>query len=345
MRTGKKTVQVVGAVLLLSAAIGGYLLYRDYNKAVNEGYGSPTKNVEFIIEEGTSVETIAADLKAAGLITNEWYFKFYVRRADIAGDIQAGAFSIPNHLPLEELGEILQNAVFPDIWVTIPEGMMAIDIVDTIGNAFATYSENSFDKSAFLDMVTTEDPTMTVDLPIPEGKPLEGYIFPDTYRFPPDASAEYVLHMILTTFRTKIYNSLRNDIENSGYTLYEVLILASILERETKHSEDRPVVADILLRRLENNWALEVDATLLYHFRDWKHPITTEDLELDTPYNTRKYPGLTPTPIANPGEETIRAVLFPQVNTYWYYISDRDGILHYAETLEEHNINIQNYLY
>ena len=345
MSTRTKTVSTVTGIILLSCLIAGFLLFKDYNNAVHNGYGSPTQNVEFIIEEGTSVETIAANLKSDNLISNELYFKYYVQQSGIAGNIQAGAFSIPNNLSLEELGEILQNAVFPDIWVTIPEGMMAIDIAEAIDAAFSTNPESSFDATSFTQMITTESPTTTVDLPIPAGKSLEGFLFPDTYRFPPDASAEYVLHTILTTFRTKIYEPLQRDIADSGYSLYDVLILASILERETRHGDDRPLVADILIRRLENNWALEVDATLLYHFQDWTHTITEGDLALDSLYNTRKYPGLTPTPIANPGEETVRAVLFPQSNTYWYYISDHDGILHYATTLEEHNRNIQNYLY
>ncbi|GAH38365.1 unnamed protein product, partial [marine sediment metagenome] len=204
---------------------------------------------------------------------------------------------------------------------------MATEVESIISETFATNPQSSFDSDKFLNLITTTAPDTTVDLPIPVGKPLEGYLFPDTYRFPSDATAEYVLHAILENFRTKVYEPHMQEIEQSPYTLYEIVTLASILERETKHSEDRPVVADVLLKRLDNGWALQTDATTLYYFGDWTHDITAADLEIDSPYNTRKYTGITPTPIANPGEETVRAVLFPQSNEYWYYISDADGNL------------------
>jgi UPF0755 protein len=325
------------------SAVAIFLLYRDYRSSVTES-GEPTKVVEFTIEEGETVDEIGQALLDAGLIENIWYFKIYVMQSEIGDKLQAGSFSIPHNLSLDELGELLQHAEFPDIWVTIPEGMMTTQVAEYLDEGFAINPENSFDKEEFLALATSTSPQISVDLPIPEDKPLEGFLYPDTYLFPPDATAGYVLNALLTNFRERVYVPHMQDIEASPYTLYEIVTLASILERETKHPDDRPLVADILLRRLENGWALEVDATLLYYFGDWTHVITQEDLQIDSPYNTRKVGGFTPTPIANPGEQTIRAVLSPEPNDYWYYISDTDGNLHYAVTLEEHNANIQKYL-
>ena len=344
MKTATKTFTYILLALFLCGIVTAVYVITDYNSAVNEGDGNPSNTVSFTIEEGETVDSISKKLKEKGLIKNEYYFKFYVMQSGIADKLQAGSFTIPHHLSMKEIGDLLQNAQFPDIWVTIPEGVMALEVADYLEEAFSQYPENSFSREEFLAMVDAPPATMTSTIPIPANAPLEGYLFPDTYRFPPDATTEYVLGTILATFRQRIYDPNMKAIEESGYSLYDILIFASILERETKHSGDRPAVADILLRRLENNWALEVDATLLYHFGDWTRVITAEDLEIDSPYNTRKFKGLPPTPIANPGEETVEAVLYPSSNDYWYYISDQDGNLHYAVTLDEHNNNIYEYL-
>jgi UPF0755 protein len=343
MNNAAKGLGILVLVILGIGAAAIFLLYRDYNKSVYET-GDPSMVIEFTIEEGQTVEEIGQALLDEKLIGNLWYFKFYMRQSGVGSKIQAGDYSIPHNLSLEELGELLQHAEFPDIWITIPEGIMTTQVADYLEEGFAINPENSFDKTEFLSLATSTAPSISVDLPIPENKPLEGFLFPDTYLFPPDATAEYVLNALLTNFRERIYVPHMKDIESSNFTLYEIVTLASILERETKHSDDRPLVADIMERRLENGWRLEVDATLLYHFGDWTHVITQEDLQIDSPYNTRKVDRLPPTPIANPGEETIRAILSPEPNDYWYYISDSEGTLHYAVTLEEHNRNIQLYL-
>lgn len=343
MRTRGK-VTVTFFIIIALVAAGTFVLYSSYHKAVEIGYGNPTKTVEFTIEEGESIDEISEDLFKKGLITNPYYFQLYVRLHNVADKLQAGSFKVPDNLPMRELVEILMHAVFPDVWVTIPEGLMATEIAGILEEGFSGYENEEFDQGQFLSLV--QNPILPDGYvnPAPEGKPLEGYLFPDTYRFPPDATAEYVLLTILATFDKKIVRAHEKEIEESAYSLDELITLASILERETRHPDDRPIVADILLRRMETGWALEVDATLLYYFSDWTHEISYDELQLDTPYNTRKYTGLPPTPIANPGAQAFNSVLEPEANSYWFYISDKDGILHYAETLAEHNRNISTYL-
>lgn len=344
MTTRKKILLGVPGILLLSTVIAVLVSYSFYQRAVYDGYGEPTTSVEFSIEEGETVEQITQRLKAAGLIENEWYFKIYIRQADLSDKLQAGDFTIPDNLSLRDLANLLQHAEFPDIWVTIPEGMMATDIADKLAGAFATYPQAAFDKTSFLALVDAGRTSVNVDMPIPDGKSLEGYLFPDTYRFPPDATAEYVLTTMVETLKIKAYDPNIDDITASSYSFYELLTLASILERETRSAADRPLVADILLRRIEHGWKLECDVTLLYYFGDWNHEITHEELQLDTPYNTRKNPGLPPTPITNPGTQTFEAMLAPESNDYWFFLSDSDGILHYAKTMAEHSQNIARYL-
>lgn len=345
----KKIFKIIGIlVLFLIIAAGGIILYlyKGYRNSLETRLSESEETVEFIIEEGESLEQISQRLEDANLIKSDIYFRLYLKQNDLETKVQAGKFAIPKNSTIKEISEILQKAQKPDIWVTIPEGYMATQIADIIETEFDKYPENSFEKTEFLTMVDEGALIDEIGIPKPEGKPLEGYLYPDTYRFPADANAEYVLNAMLTEgFNNKIYSKYQTDIQNSQFSLYEILNLAAMLERETRHSEDRPIVADILIRRINNNWRLDIDATLLYYFKDWEHEITMEDLQLDTQYNTRKQSGFPPTPIANPGEETIVAILNPEPNNYWYYVSDSEGNLHYAATEYEHNLNIQKYIY
>ena len=139
---------------------------------------------------------------------------------------------------------------------------------------------------------------------------------------------------LVDNFKTKV---------TKDYT-YEDIILASIIEREGYNGNDRPIIAGILLKRFEEGWLLQTDASLLYPFKDWKQPITQEIKESDSPYNTYKNMGLPPTPICNPGLQSIEAVWNPTETNYYYYIHDTDGNPHYSETLDQHNENVNKYL-
>ncbi len=318
--------------------------YLDYKNSITRPVSDSSELINFSIEEGQSTKDIAANLLDAELITSSIYFEIYVRQNNLAANLQAGSFQIPGNVTMEELSEILQIAYEQDVWVIIPEGLTKIEIADLLADGFSDVENPSFIRNEFITLTETTDPVQNAGLTIPAGKNCEGYLFPDTYRFSPDSTAQSVLETLISNFKIKIYDEYYKEIESSGYSLYEVLILASIIERETKNSDDRPLAADILERRLNDGWALEVDATLLYHFQDWEYDISSEDLKIDTPYNTRIYQGLTPTPICNPGEESIDAVLNPQSNDYWFYVSDEEGDLHYGKTIDEHNQNIQQYL-
>lgn len=341
-KQSKTSIAIISLLVILSMVFSFFFF--DYKNSISEPASDSEELVEFVISEGESTRMIAANLKKVGLVKNSIYFEIYVRTNNLSSKFQAGHYSIPGNVSFLDLGEILQVAYEQDIWITIPEGMMGIEIADRIAEAFVQVQDSAFNKNDFLALIESTTHSIDVGFTIPEGKPYEGFLFPDTYRFSQDSTAESILEAMLSNFKSTIYDTYSGEIEDSGYTLYEVITLASILEKETYHTEDRHKVADIMERRLNEGWALEVDATLLYYFQDWEHDITTEDLQIDTPYNTRKYQGITPTPINNPGEETITAVLYPESNDYWFYVSDTDGNLYYGETLDEHNQNIQQYL-
>jgi UPF0755 protein len=180
----------------------------------------------------------------------------------------------------------------------------------------------------------------------------EGYLFPDTYLFPKDATAGSLISIMENNFKQKFSAELKTQAEKKGLTENEVIILASIVEKEAKTPQDKKVVAGILLKRLEADWPLQVDATIQYALGYqssekswWKKALSFDDLEIDSPYNSYKNKGLPPGPISNPGLYSIEAVVTADKTTpYWYYISDKQSNMHYAKTDEEHQENIRKYL-
>ena len=224
----------------------------------------------------------------------------------------------------------------------IPPGLTATEIAGRVEDAGLARAQDVLD--AMIDLAD-EYPVMKN----PEG--LQGYMFPDTYLIPRFATASAVANIFYRNFEKKFDRSLRNEAEKKGLDVRKVVILASIVEREAKYKKDKPIVAGILLRRLKKDWPLQADATVQYALGYqpkerswWKESLTKEDLKIDSPYNTYKKVGLPPTPICNPGLLSIKAVIYPEKTDYWYYLSDKEGKMHYAETFEEHNQNIQEYL-
>lgn len=283
-----------------------------------------SKTINFMINKGSSVSLIGNNLKKAGLIKNAVVFKFYIQITNSQNKIQAGEFELSPNLSLTQIVEKLKKGP-AEIWVTIPEGLRREEI--------ALKYKNTLNKDQeFL----SEFMTLT------NGK--EGYLFPETYLFPKEATVQQIVNRMTATLNQKIKD-----------VTYQQLIVASMLERETFTDEEKPIVAGILYKRLKNDWPLQVDATLQYAKDSSKYktlnqdnkywePIYSGDKEIDSPYNTYKNLGLTPAPIANPGYSSIMAAISPESSEYWYYIHDNDGKIHFAKTLEEHNQNIRKYL-
>ena len=209
-----------------------------------------------------------------------------------------------------------------EVVVTIPEGYNARQI----GETFEKFG--IFSKEDFLKIAQKE----------------EGYLFPDTYRFYKDAKPEDVAKKMRENFNKKITPEIFAEIKKNKKTLSEVIIIASILEKEVNTTEDRKIVAGILWKRLDLDMGLGVDASLTYVLGKTSSELTADDLKFDSPYNTYRYRGLPPTPISNPGLDAILAALRPKLSPYFYYLTGKGGEAHYAKTLEEHALNKFKYL-
>ncbi len=178
----------------------------------------------------------------------------------------------------------------------------------------------------------------------PSNVSYEGYLLPDTYRVYADAKPEDVLKKIFANLNEKITPEMRDEIKRQKKTIYEILTMASVVEKEAPTKNDMAMVADIFWRRYNNNWALQSCATVNYITAKNDPGVTNEDKETDSLFNTYKYPGLPLGAISNPGIPAIMSAITPSKNNYWYFMSDRDGVTHYAKTLDEHNVNVYRYL-
>lgn len=179
----------------------------------------------------------------------------------------------------------------------------------------------------------------------PENVSLEGYLAPETYRVYQDATVKEVVIKLLEQRNSEVDSvDVLNVIKQTGRSWHQILTMASVVEKEARTPEDMALVADIFWRRLKINWALQSCATVNYVTGKSSPAVSAADKAIDSPYNTYKYPGLPPGPISNPGLKAITAVLHPTPNAYWYFMSDTNGVMHYAKTLDEHNLNVAKYL-
>ncbi len=330
-----KTIIKIFLLALLTVVIGIFVIKKNYNSTIETPNSDNTEKVSLEIEQGENVDSIIDQLVKAGVLKENWatYFKIYVKLNSIAPKIQAGIYEIPKNLNIKEIASMLQSSKEQAVWITIPEGLRKDEIASIVADEFSEVGNDQFSKSKFLELTTNKEYISTLGIPY-ELTDLEGFLFPDKYSFAIDTDSETVLNVMLSNFKSKV-----------GFTdTYEDIIVASMVEREGYNSQDRPMIADIIQRRYKEGWLLQIDATLLYPKKDWKATITAADKLDNNPYNTYKRQGYPPTPICNPGLEAINATRNPKANTYYYYIHDSQGNPHFAETLTEHNQNVQKYL-
>lgn len=308
--------------MLVLSAIG--LIW--WQKEISSVDPSDNVPISFTVRKGDGVKAIAANLAQKDFIRSPTSFFILVKLMRIERQLEAGDFRLKRSMDARTIAQELTHGM-QDVWVTTLEGWRKEEIATKLAK----------------------------DLDIPEAEFLrqakEGFMFPDTYRIPRDATAGAVADMFRKTFDQKVTAQMRSDAKKIDLSFDDVIVLASIVEREGRNDEDRPVIAGILLKRLKADWPLQADATLQYALGYqpfekswWKKELIDEDRTVQSPYNTYRNPGLPPGPIANPGFASIKAVLYPKETDYWYYLHDRNGAAHYSRTIDEHNAGVATYL-
>lgn len=328
--------------------INAYSCYWDpstYTSEVGPETLPSSKKVPVQIPGGLSFIEIGLKLKEAGLVKDEYSFACYVRKTGTGPLIQAGYFEIPAPINMESLVSSLQVAKIPVTRVTIREGLRMDEIGKIIDEELSKDNPiKKFDYDEFITLTTSRE--FLDQYEYIKGKTsLEGFLFPDTYEIAKDADTITVTKMMIATFENKVLKQYESEFANTDYSIYEIVTIAALLEREaTNDLAEQKMVADIIIRRHQNGWFLDIDAAFLYEHKDWSHVITAKDKATNTPYNTYLRKGLPPTPISNPGASTIRAALTPTSNQYWYYLHGLDGQIRYGVTYDQHLQNISKYL-
>ncbi len=275
------------------------------------------------IRPGTGTKEIAEILKNEGVIRSSSAFLIYVKLKGAASKLQSGNYVFgKNSIP--EIARALVVGGTNEIILLIPEGWTSRQIAERLDE---------------LGIISGEE-----FLTIVQERELEGYLFPDTYRIFTNSKPKDLVLKMLENFEKKITPKLREEIKNQQKTLREIITMASLIEKEVPHEEDRAVVSGILWKRLKIGMALQVDATITYIKNQSAGRISLEDTKIDSPYNTYKYPGLPQGPIANPGLSAIKAAIYPKESPYLYYLSAPDGQTIFSRTLEEHNEAKTKYL-
>lgn len=301
-----------------------FIYYKEGNLPVN----SQNKAEKlFVIPRGTPVKDVIKSLYNENLIRNELIFYLIIKQRGIDQKIQAGDFRLSESMSAEKIADTLTKGSL-DSWVTIVEGLRKEEIAQILAEKVGISAIE------FINIAR------------------EGYLFPDTYLIPKGTSTQYVIDIFTRNFNAKFTPQLKLQAQTKNLSELQVLTLASLVEREAKTHTSRVNVASIMLKRLENDWPLQVDATVQYAIGYqtashswWKKNLTQQDIAIDSEYNTYKYKGLPPGPIGNPGMSSITAVIEANPNTpYWFYLTGNNGQMYYAKTIEEHNTYKSNYI-
>jgi UPF0755 protein len=332
-KPNKKSSFLIIAVIFFFLTLG--LLKLSYDNSLTKPNTDSGEKVFLEIKEGESVNNILNLAIDNGLLRKNYFYfaKTYLKLNNLETKIQAGVYELPKNLSLVELINSLLTGRSQDIWVTIPEGLRKDEIADIVEKELVKDGLSSFSKTEFLSLSVDKTFIDSLGLVV-DTNDLEGFLFPDKYAFPKDATTALIIEKLVDNFNNKV---------GANYT-YQDVILASIVEREGFNEDDRPIIAGIIIKRFKEGWLLQTDATLLYPVKDWKHAITIQDKQDDNPYNTYQKLGLPPTPICNPGLQALKAVWEPTNTQYYYYIHDKEKNPHYATTLDEHNANVYKYL-
>ena len=313
--------------------------------------GTHAGYVPFFVEPGETATTIANRLQEQGLILDSQLFGLYMRYTGLDDQLEAGQFELSPSMSTIEIAEQLLRARAEEAVVTIPEGMRIEEIADMLT------ARGVVDGERFLELVQSNDTLASgvgdfafLDSLPPNGT-LEGFLFPDTYRLPVPAEPEDLLRRMLSNFDYQVSPEMRQAAGEAGRSLYEVVTLASIIEREALLAEEHPTIASVYLNRLDKGMLMRADPTVQYAMgyqptsgQWWKTPVLLEEYAgVDSPYNTYLYADLPPGPICSPGLTSIEASIHPAETEFLYFMATGDGGHAFAVTYEEHEANVERY--
>jgi UPF0755 protein len=337
MLTSKKISAIVGLFFIL-VLLEFYL----FNRQASFSHGTGNILQTFEIKEGEGVQAIAENLEKSQLIRNKYHFDYYIWKTGSKGKIQAGKYELKGTMTIPEIVQVLSvgEVVLNEVKVTFPEGISAKDMAEIL-------KKKGFDGDAFLANIKSGS-GISADYDFLKSKPqdakLEGFLFPDTYIFFKTAKPGEIASRMLLNFDEKITSKMREDIQNQGKNIFDVVTMASILEKEVRTPDDMKIASGIFWDRIGVGMPLQSCATIAYVLGMEKKQYSIEDTRTPSPYNTYINKGLPPGPIDNPGMNSILAAIYPTKTEYNYFLTDpATGKTIFSKTLEEHAANKAKY--
>lgn len=329
MMFGKKIIISLALVLLI---VGGFFYFR---YEVYYSHGSFAGKKVFEVGKGEGNAQVSERLKDEGLVSGRICFYYYMKSHALMNKILPGKYELSGKMTIQEIAQTLTQKKEEFVKITFPEGWTSAKMAKRL-------TENNLPGDDFLKLVNNPDTFRDKYefLKDPKTKSLEGFLFPDTYFFTPQSTAENIISKMLDNFSERIDEKMKGDMEKQKKNLKEILTMASVVEMEVKSDEDRSVVSGIFWNRVNSGRALQSCATIAYILGVSKKQYTFEDTRIASPYNTYLNPDLPPGPIGNPGLSAIRAAIYPRSTEYMYFLSDPEtGKTYFAKTIDEHNAN------
>lgn len=355
LSTGSKVFLVF--LVLIVGGVGGGLWYANQQLAGEPGPGDP---VTVEVERGANAAAIGEQLADEGIVRNALAFRLVARSRSLDANLAAGTYELETGMSVDEaIDALLGGPQLPEtLRFTVPEGLSIEPTLETLGEQFDQYSADDF--RAVLDerIEAGENREGVLKLPgwVPDLQafpaevryPFEGLLFPETYEVFADETPQQILQRMIEQ-TSQVMASVPEEAivvaAEQGIDRYEGLILASLVERETRVDDERDEVASVMLNRLESGQPLQIDATVLYALGKWKERVLVEDTNVESPYNTYENPGLPPTPIAGAGRAAIMAAFQPADTPFNYYVlaPECDGTHQFAETFDQHRANVAEF--
>lgn len=344
VQSGLANLQLEAPEDLQGAVIAAYLSANQ--DRIETPIGNDTTPIDFVIAPGETLNAITNRLQSLGLIEDTELFRRYLQYNGLDVGIEAGDFVLSKAMNIPQLALALQEGRREELTVTIPEGRRIEEVAQIVAQQI-----DQIDEVEFLQLTANVDPwkaEFAFLADVPSGSSLEGFLFPDTYRLPLETNARDLIERMLRNFDQQITLQMRSDAQAAGRTLWDVIRLASIVEREAVVASERPLIAGVYANRLDAGWALDADPTIQYALGQSREPgnwwpdLTLEDYQgVDSPYNAYRNPGLPPSPIANPGFGSIEAAIYPTTTDFFFFRAScsQDGTHQFVVTLEEQAAN------
>lgn len=329
---GKKINRIVTGFIAIGVLIVGASYYVP-------NYMLPYEDTYVLVKDDMTAKEIADDLHDKGLVAHPTLFRLAAVVTGNAGELKKGEYRISTNMSIHEMLMKITSGHSEAEQVVIPEGYTVRKIAKLLDERHIV-TEEEF-------LAAANDTSLLY--PYMKGNRkvsfvTEGFLFPDTYFIPTEATGEDIVKMMLKNFDDHLPDDMKKEIGKTNMSIYQFVTLASLIEKEAKFEQDRPLIASVFFNRLQKSMKLQSDASVSYAMGSYKTSYSLDEIEYDSPYNTYRYAGLPPGPICNPGVECMMAILEAPKTEYLYFVADKDGHNHFAVTYDEHMNNVEAYM-